>query len=106
MSDLQRNLVCPDRERSSIEHAQLRRDTGNVVHEAQVLNREGLWVWLRVDGKLGEGEDPRLLPAVDFILDCGGPQKIWPFRSRHAFFWGRHVHVRTADIVFSAVLTV
>lgn len=75
-----------------------------MVHEAQVLNRESLRVWLRVDGKLGEGEDARLLPAVDFLLDCGGPQKIWAFRSGVAFFWGRHVHVWTADIVFSAVL--
>jgi hypothetical protein len=97
------DLTRPDGEAACIGISQFARDRGNMVDEAEVLQREELRRRRWVEVQVRERKAPSALPAFDLSLDLRGPKQIRLLRSGSTVLLRRHVHIRATAVVLRAV---
>lgn len=70
------DVTGPESEVVGVNHGKLMVQIGNVVDQAQILNRVQVWHGRREDMQGREREDTGNLPLSDSCLDLGRPHEI------------------------------
>lgn len=100
---LRGDLPCPEGELVGVELLHLLADRGNVVDQAQVLEREKLGSWRRVDTQAGKGKHPSAAPLVDGSLDFRRPHEVGLVWRPSPVLGNGNIIVRAPDLVLGTV---
>ena len=101
---VRRDVAGPQRKVVGVDGCELMVQAGDVVDEAEVLDRVHMRHGSRVDAERREGKDAGCLPLANGRLDLRRPHEVGLVRRRGAL-GVRHLYVvvRAADLVLGAV---